>query len=106
MIHPVFVILDVAVEHGRAPLQSDLVRKACSIKPVAAINLVIANDVANAIGKISAPLLGSLSTPEALSCSRVAHLEFGALRQVRYLDHGKGLQVYLGKTLLQAGTKV
>ena len=51
VIDAVFVVLDVAVEHGCIRLESDLMRKARSIQPLVAVNLVIANDVADAVGK-------------------------------------------------------
>ncbi len=51
MIDPVFVVLDVAVEHGGIRLQPDLMSQLRGIQPLVAVNLVIADDVAHAIGK-------------------------------------------------------
>ena len=51
MVDAVLVVLDVAVEHGRVRLQADLVRELRGFEPLIAINLVIADDVAHAVGE-------------------------------------------------------
>ena len=51
MIDAVFVVLDVAVEHGGVRLQADLVGSARGLQPLVAVNLVIADDVAHAVGE-------------------------------------------------------
>jgi hypothetical protein len=51
VIDAVFVVFDVAVEHGRVRLQPDLVRQARRVEPFIAVNLVIADDVPHAVGK-------------------------------------------------------
>ena len=51
VIDAVFVVLDVAVEHSRVGLQTDLVGELRGFKPLVAINFVIADDVANPVGE-------------------------------------------------------
>src|SRR5579863_9244363 len=51
MVDAVFVVLYVSVEHGGVRLESNPVRGASCVQPLIAVNLVIANDVAHAIGK-------------------------------------------------------
>ena len=51
VVDPVFVVFDVAVEHGGIRLQPDLVRQLRRIQPLVAVDLVVADDVAHAVGK-------------------------------------------------------
>ena len=51
VVDAVFVVLDVAVEHGRVRFQADLVRRSRGLQPLAAVDLVIADDVPHAVGK-------------------------------------------------------
>ena len=51
MVDAVFVVLDVAVEHSRVRLQSDLVGELGGFEPLVAVNLMVADDVAYAVGK-------------------------------------------------------
>src|SRR5690242_10930417 len=77
------------------------------LEPLGAVNLVVADNVADAIGKNLRAAPGqrihsrSLQLPQCLAGG-----ELRALRQVRNLDHSKGFQVNLWKTLLQARDEV
>ncbi len=51
MVDAVFVVLNVAVEHGRVRLQSDLVGEFRRFEPLIAIDFVVADDVAHAVGE-------------------------------------------------------
>ena len=51
VVDAVFVIFDVAVQHRGIRFQADLVRGARRVEPLVAVNLVIADDVADAVGK-------------------------------------------------------
>src|SRR5580698_7944820 len=51
MVHAVFVVFDVTVEHGGVRLETGLVRHARGFEPLASIDLVVANDVTDAIGE-------------------------------------------------------
>ena len=51
VIDAVFVVFDVAVEHGRVGVQSDLVGESRSVEPLVAVDLVVADDVAHAVGE-------------------------------------------------------
>ena len=48
MIDAVFVVLNVAVEHGRIRLEAQLVRRARGFEPFLAVDLVVADDGAHA----------------------------------------------------------
>ncbi len=103
MVDAVFVVLDVTVEHGRVRLQSDLVSQPGGFEPLAAINLVVADDVAHAIGKnFGAAARQRIHAGSFQLFERFADREFGSLRKVGDLDHGEGLEMHLRKTLLQA----
>ncbi len=49
MVGAVFFIFNVAVEHGGVRFQADLVRGARGIKPLVAVNFVVADYAAHAL---------------------------------------------------------
>ena len=51
VVNAILIILDVTVKHGGIRLQPDLMRQACRVQPLIAINLVVADDMPHAIGK-------------------------------------------------------
>ena len=51
MVDPVFIVLNMTVQHRCIRLQSDLMRQLCRIQPLIAVNLVVANDMSHPIGK-------------------------------------------------------
>ena len=56
VVDAVFVVFDVAVQHGGVRFEADLVRGARGVEPLVAVDLVIADDVADAVGEdFSAP---------------------------------------------------
>ncbi len=107
VIDAVFVILDVAVEHGRIRLQSDFVRGARDLQPLAAVDLVIADDVPDAIGENFRAAAGHRVEPRFFQLyQHFARRHLADLREERNLHHGERLQVNLRKALLQAGDQV
>ena len=107
MIHPVFVILHVAVEHGRVRLQPDLVGQPCRVEPLIAIDFVVTDDVANAVRKYFSPAPRQRIHSRRLQLFQgLANRELRPLRQIRHLDHGEGLEMNLRKALLQARTQI
>ena len=63
VIYAILIVLDMPVKHGGIGAQPEIVRDAGRLQPLAAIDLVIANNVAHAIANISAPPPGRKSTP-------------------------------------------
>src|SRR5712671_137491 len=55
VIDAVFVILDVAVEHGCVGFQSYLMSQSGGVEPLIAIDFVVADDVSNPVGKYFSP---------------------------------------------------
>ena len=51
VVDPVFIVFDVTVKHCRVRLQADFVRGARDLQPLAAVDLVVADDVADAVGE-------------------------------------------------------
>jgi uncharacterized protein len=75
VVDAVFVVLDVAVEHGRVRLQPDLVSERAVSSHWSPSILWSQMMWRTRSAKISAPPPGSESTPEALSCSSVSRIE-------------------------------
>ena len=51
VVHAIFIIFDVTVEHCRIRLQADLMGQLRGIEPLIAVNFVVADDMAYTIGK-------------------------------------------------------
>ena len=101
MVDAVFVILNVAIEHGRVGLQTDLVRQLRSFQPLTAVNLVIANDMPHTVGEDFSPATGERVHSGSLQLfERLANRELGPPRQIGDLHHGERFQVNLRKALL------
>ena len=107
VIDTILIILHVAVEHGRVRAQSQLVGDARRVQPFAAVNLVVADDVANAVGKNLSPAArqrintGCLHLDEGL-----LNGELRTLRQKRHFHHCECLDVNLREALLQSRNEV
>src|SRR5580692_2322915 len=81
VIDPVFVAFNVAVKHGCVRFQSYLVRDLCRVEPLIAIDLVIADDVPDAIGKnLSAPAGKRIHSSRFQLYQGFANRKFRALR--------------------------
>ncbi len=107
VVHAVFVILNMAVEHGGVGAQADLVGHAGGLQPLAAVNLVIADNVAHALGKNLRSTTGHGLHPGFLQLhKRVADAQLGDLGQKGNLHHGERLQVHLRESLLQSGDEL
>ena len=91
MINAILVILDVAIEHGGVGTQADLVSNPRGIQPLVAVNLVIADDVADTIGKdLRAAARAGIDSRFLQLQQRVANAELRTLRQESDLYHGEG----------------
>ena len=78
-----------------------------SVEPLVAIDLVIANDVADAVGENLRAAAGKgIDAGSFQLFQRFANRELGALRQIRDLDHGEAFEMDLRKALLEAGTQI
>ena len=66
MVNAILVVLHMAIEHSRIGLESDPVGKPGSLEPLVAINLVVANDVPDAIGENLCPSTGQRIHPRSL----------------------------------------
>ena len=66
MVDAIFVVFDVAVEHGRVRLEADLVRQTGGFEPLIAVNFVIADDVAHAVGENLGTAAGQRIHPGSL----------------------------------------
>jgi hypothetical protein len=107
VIDAVFVVLDMTVEHGRVRPQTNLVSGASGVEPLLTVNLVIADDVANAVAENLRPAARQrINTCFLQLFECLANRELGALGQVGYLDHGEGFQVDLRKAFLQTGNEI
>ena len=103
MIDAILIVLDVAVEHGAVRLQPQLVRLARGIEPLVAIDLVIADDAADALVEDFGAAAGhGIHAGVAQTLQRLANRDLGALREVADLHHGEGLQMHLREALLEA----
>ena len=102
VIDAVFVVLDVAVEHRAVRAQPQLVRDARGLDPLVAVDLVVADDAADALVEDLRAAAGQrIHAGVAQAFQRLANRDFGAPRQVRDLHHRERLQVHLREALLQ-----
>ena len=107
VVDAVFVVFDVAVEHGRVRFQSDLVGESGGVEPLIAVDLVVADDVAHAVGEYFCAAAGERIHARGFELlQRLANRELGTFRKIRNLDHGEGLEMHLRKALLQAGAEI
>src|SRR5271156_1088048 len=82
-------------------------RESGGVKPLIAIDLVVANDVANPVGKYLGATAGERIHARSLELFEgLANRELGALRKVRDLNHGERFEVNLRKALLQPRAEV
>ena len=51
VIHTVFIVLDMPIEHRRIRSQASFVQQSRRIEPFAAVDLVVADDVTHAVGE-------------------------------------------------------
>src|SRR5260370_7610610 len=97
----------MAVKHRRVRLQTNLVGHAGRIEPLLAADLVVANDVTHALSKNLCTPAGKRIHARGLELFQgLADRKLRALRQIRHFHHGKSLQMYLRKALLQSRAEV
>src|ERR1019366_2907037 len=107
MIDAIFIVLDVAVEHGGVGLQADFMRRAGQLEPVVTIDLVIANDVPDAVGKNLGAATGHGVEPRFFKFDQhLARRHLANLREKGNLDHGERFEVHLRKSLFQARDQI
>src|SRR4051794_40879408 len=107
MIHAVFVVLDVAIKHGRVRTEPKLVSHASSIEPLLSVKFVVADNAAHAVGKYFRAAAGErIHSRELHFFERLSRRELRTLRQIADLDHGERFNVDSGKALLQPGDQV
>src|SRR5258708_22932493 len=95
------------VKHRPVRLQTNLVGHAGGIEPLVAVDLVVANDVTHAVSKMLCTRDGKRIYARGLELFEgVADRKLRALRQIRHFNHGKSLQMYLWKALLQSRAEV
>ena len=77
------------------------------VEPLAAVDLVVADDAAHAGGEDFRTAAGHRVDPGfAHPDQRIFDGELGAAGEIRNLDHGEGFDVYLGKSLLEAADQI
>ena len=77
------------------------------VQPLVAVDLVIADDVADAVGENFRAAAGQrVDAGRFQLLQRFADRQLGALGEVRDFHHGEGFQVHLRKALLQAGAQI
>ena len=102
VIDAVGVVFNVAVEHGRIRFEAQLVRRARGFEPLFAVNLVVADDGADARGEDLRAAAGhGVHTRLAQLEEGFFDAELGAASQKRDLHHGEGLDVHLGETFFE-----
>ena len=102
VIGAVFVVLDVAVEHGAIRPQAQLVRLARGFQPFVAVDLVVADNAADALTEdLGAPAGHGIHTGIAQPLQSLADGDFRAPCQVGDLDHRERLEMHLRKALLE-----
>src|ERR1700739_3970676 len=107
MIDAVLVIFDVPVEHGRIRLQADLVGEPGGIEPLVAVDLVVTNDVTDAVSENFSAAAGKrIDSGGFQLLQRFADGKLSPLRQISDLDHGERLQMHLRKALLQSRAEI
>src|SRR5579883_2128506 len=107
VVDPVFVVFDVAVEHGGVGFEAYLVGYAGGVEPLIAIDFVVADDVADAVGEDFGAAPGKRVDSGGLELLEgLADRELGALGQVGDFHHREGLEVDLREALLEAGAKI
>ena len=107
VIHPILVVLNVPVEHRGVRLQSDLVSDTRCFQPLAAVDLVVADDRAHPFGENFRSSSGHRLHPCLFHFQqRVAYGELGALGKKRNLHHGERLDVYLRKPLPEPANQI
>src|ERR1039458_8624212 len=107
MIDAILIVLDVAVEHGRVRLQPDFMCGARQLEPVVAIDLVVANNVPDAVGENLGAATGHGVEPRFFEFDQhLAGRHLANLREERDLDHGERLEMHLRESLLQARDQI
>src|SRR5215472_793693 len=107
VVDAVFVVLYVTVEHGGVRLQPDLMRQARGIEPLIAVDFVVADDVADAVGEDFGASAGKGVDAGGFQLFEgFADRKPGAPGKICYFHHGEGLEVDLREALLEPRTKV
>src|SRR5881275_1520186 len=107
MVDAIIVILHMAVKHGRVRLQTNLVGEFCSFQPLVAVDLVVADNVAHAVGEnFGAAARQGIDARGLELLQRFANGKFGATGEICDFDHGESFEMDLRKALLQAGAEI
>ena len=103
VVDAVFLVLDVAVEHGRVGPHARVVHHLRRLEPLAAVNLMVTDDVANAVREdLRAAARAGVNAGFLHLHQRFGNRELRALGKESDLDHGERLDVDLGEADLQA----
>src|SRR5581483_2073251 len=107
MIHPIFLVLDVPVEHRAVRFQSEFMRDARSLDPLIAIDLVIANHAADALVEDFGAAAGKRIHSGGLqSLQRFADAQLRALREEGDFDHRECFQMNLWEALFESRNEI
>ena len=78
-------------------------RDACRIEPLVAVDLVVADDVADAVGEnLRAAARERIHARSFQLFERFANRKLGALGEIGHFHHREGLEMDLRKALLEA----
>ena len=107
VVDAVFVVFDVAVEHGGVGAAGRSGARCLAVSSHSSPSILWSQMMwRTRSAKISAPPPGSESTPAAfMLLQRFCDGELGALGEEGDLDHGEGFDVHLREALLEAGTR-
>src|SRR5207245_1948081 len=92
---------------GGVGLEPDLVGELRGFQPLAAVDFVIADDVAHAVGENLRAAAGErIHTSAFQLLQSFADGKLRALGKIRHLDHGESFQVDLGEALLESRDQI
>src|SRR5205809_2028909 len=107
VVGPIFLIFDMAVEHGGIRFKTKIVGRAGRLQPLVAIDLVIANHAAHALIENLGSTARKRIEPSIFELlQRLSDGELGPLGQKSNLHHGERLDMDLGKPLLQSRDQI
>src|ERR1700722_17197122 len=107
VIDAILFVLNVTIEHGGVGGRAGFVRGARSLQPFIAIDLVVADNMADPVGEnLSAPAWQRVYACFFHPYQGLRNRQLGAARQVGHLDHGEGFDVNLREAHFQSGYEV
>src|SRR5271169_1771869 len=102
MVNALLESFDVAEKHGGVRAETHFVRGAGDLEPHAAADLVVADDTADSRMENFSATAGQGADPRLLHFDeRVADRKLRKTRVVVNLDHSKGFEVHVRKTLVE-----